>query len=191
MFISNISNTKFLGLVITNSLSWKDHITQLTPKLCEACYLLRCIKPFISQNTLKSIHYSYFQSLICYGIIFWGNSSNSLHVLQLQKREIRIITRSRPRDSCRGLFKKLRILPIHSQYILCLLLFIMNNKNLFHVNSEIHSFNIKQNSNLHQPQAKLSMYQKQAYYSGVKVCNSLPSNIKKNYLVMLKDSNWM
>jgi len=29
-----ISNTKFLGLVIRNFLSWKDHITQLTPKLC-------------------------------------------------------------------------------------------------------------------------------------------------------------
>jgi hypothetical protein len=36
VFISNTSNTKFLGLVITNSLSWKDHITQLTPKLCTA-----------------------------------------------------------------------------------------------------------------------------------------------------------
>ena len=37
MFISNTSNVKFLGLVITNSLSWKDHITQLTPKLCKSC----------------------------------------------------------------------------------------------------------------------------------------------------------
>jgi len=38
MFISDASNTKFLGLVITNSLSlsWKDHITQLTPTLCKA-----------------------------------------------------------------------------------------------------------------------------------------------------------
>jgi len=43
MFISNTSNTKFLGLVITNSLSWKDHMTQLTPKLCKACYVLRLL----------------------------------------------------------------------------------------------------------------------------------------------------
>jgi hypothetical protein len=39
----------------------------------------------------------------------WGNSSNSLHVFRLQKRAIRIITGSRPRDSCRGMFKNLRI----------------------------------------------------------------------------------
>jgi len=28
MFTSNTLNTKFVGLVITNSLSWKDHISQ-------------------------------------------------------------------------------------------------------------------------------------------------------------------
>jgi len=69
-FISNTSNTKFLGLVFTNSLSWKDHITQLIPKLSKACYVLRCIRPFMSQDALKSIYYSYFHSLITYGIIF-------------------------------------------------------------------------------------------------------------------------
>jgi len=73
-FISNTLNTKFLGLVITNSLSWKDHITQLIPKLSKACCVLRCIRPFMSQDALKSIYYSYFHPLITYGIIFWGNS---------------------------------------------------------------------------------------------------------------------
>jgi hypothetical protein len=34
-FISNYFNTEFLGVVIANSLPWKDHITQLTPKLCK------------------------------------------------------------------------------------------------------------------------------------------------------------
>jgi len=100
-FISNTSNTKFLGLVITNSLSWKDHITQLTPKLSKACYVLRCIRPFMSQDALKSVYYSYFHALITYGIIFWGNSSYSSHIFWLQKRAVRIITGSRPRDSCR------------------------------------------------------------------------------------------
>jgi len=130
MFISNTSKTKLLGLVTANSLSWTDHITQLTPKLCKICYVLRCIRLFMSQDTLKSVYYPYFHSLIRYRIIFWGNCSSSLHVLQLQKRALRIITGSRPRDSYRGLFRKLRILPLQSQYILSLLLFVLNNKNL-------------------------------------------------------------
>jgi len=87
-------------------------------KIHKACYVITCIRPFMSQDTLKSEYYSYFHSLISYGIILWGNSSNSLHVFQLQKRAIRIITGSRPRDSCRGLFKKLGILPLVSVYTL-------------------------------------------------------------------------
>ena len=81
---------------------------------------------------------------------------------------------SRPRDSCRELFKHMRILPIWSQYILSLSLFVVDNKNLFHVNSEIHSINTRQNSNLYQPQANLTLYQKGAYCSGIKVFNNPP-----------------
>jgi hypothetical protein len=70
MFILNASSTKFLGLVIANSLSWKDHITQLIPKLSKACYVLRCIRPFMSQDALKTVYHFYFHSLISYRIIF-------------------------------------------------------------------------------------------------------------------------
>jgi hypothetical protein len=169
----------FLGLVITNSLSWKDHITQLIPNLSKACYVLRCIRPFMSQDALKSIYYSYFHSLITYGIIFWGNSSYSSHIFRLQKKAVRIIMGSRPRDSCGELFKHLRILPLQSQYILPLSLFVVDNKSLFHVNSEIRSINTRQNSNLHHPQANLTLYQKGAYYSGIRVFNNPPPQHKK------------
>jgi len=53
-FILNTSNAKFLGLVIASSLSWKGHITQLIPKLSKACYVLRSIRPFMSQDALKT-----------------------------------------------------------------------------------------------------------------------------------------
>ena len=85
MLISNTLNTKFLGLVITNSLNWKDHFTQLTPTLCKACYVLRCTRQFMSQDTLKSVYNSYFHSLISCGIIFWGNTV-SVHSLSLAIR---------------------------------------------------------------------------------------------------------
>ena len=77
-------------------------------------------------------------------------------------------------DSCKELFKHLRILPLQSQYVLSLLTFVVDNKNLFYVNSEIHSFNTRRNFNLNQPQANLALCQKGAYYSGIKVFNNLP-----------------
>jgi len=106
-----------LGLSTESTLSWTDHIDYLLPKLCMACYTTRTIKPFMCQENLKSIYYSYLHSWMTYGIIFWSNSTHSIHVFPLQRRVIRIITDSRPRDSCRQLFKKLRIFPLMSQYI--------------------------------------------------------------------------
>jgi hypothetical protein len=68
--ISSTSNLKFLGVVINNTLSWKNHVDVTAPKLSAACYAVRAIKPFISQDILKMIYYSYFHSVISYGIIF-------------------------------------------------------------------------------------------------------------------------
>jgi hypothetical protein len=63
------------------------------------------------------------------------------------------------RESCRHLFRKLKILPLPSQYILSLLLCVINNRNQFKINSEIRSINIRQFSNFHQPKSNLSKYQ--------------------------------
>jgi len=59
-FISN--SMKFFGVIIENTLSWKDHNDYLLPKLCMACYSVRTIKPFMCQENLKSIYYSYLHS---------------------------------------------------------------------------------------------------------------------------------
>jgi hypothetical protein len=46
--ISNTSNLKFLGIIIDNALSWKSHIDMIAPKLSQACFIARVIKPFLS-----------------------------------------------------------------------------------------------------------------------------------------------
>jgi hypothetical protein len=67
----------------------------------------------MSEDKLRLRYYSYFHSLITYGIVFWRNSSHSIHVFRLQKRITRIIIGSNPKDFCR-LLKNLRILPLRN-----------------------------------------------------------------------------
>ena len=87
----------------------------------------------------------------------------------------------RTRDSCRKPFKHFRILPLQSQYILSLLTFVVANKSLFQVNSDRHGINTRQNFNLYQPKANLTLYQKGVYYSEVKAFNNLPTNIRNSF----------
>ena len=59
-----------------------------------------------------------------------------------------------------------------------LLTFVSNNREQYFTNYEIHNINTRHTSNLHLPRAYLNIYQKGVYYSGIKIFNSLPWDIK-------------
>ena len=75
------------------------------------------------------------------------------YLCQLEKKlgmnVIRIITNSRMSDSCMELFKKLEILPIYSQYIFLISIFMIKNQHLFCTNNHIHSIHTRFKTNLH------------------------------------------
>jgi hypothetical protein len=110
--------------------------------------------------------------------IFWGNSPQGDSIFRLQEKAIRIMEGCGSRVSCRDLFKKLHILPMISQYLLPLLIFVVQHKDHFITNIDSHNLETRQSINLYTPQANLSIYQKGAYYSGVNIFNKLLSNIK-------------
>jgi hypothetical protein len=87
------------------------------------------------------VYYSIFHSVMSYGTIFWAISNYSKIIFKIKKSVIRIITNSGNRDSCRDLFKELNILPLQSQYLLTLLMFIAKNKELSKMNLDVHNFN--------------------------------------------------
>jgi hypothetical protein len=63
--------TSFLGITIENMLHWKSHMDQLFPKLRAACYAVRVLKPFVTQEILTMVYYAYFH-LIRIMISFFG-----------------------------------------------------------------------------------------------------------------------
>jgi len=79
--ITNSMNTKFLGLAIEETLSWKRHINQILSRLSSAYNAIRVITPLMSEDTLKMIYHSYVHLIMTYGIIFWGNSPHSTNLL--------------------------------------------------------------------------------------------------------------
>ena len=55
----------------------EEQYKQMIHKLSGTCYVIRSTVNISKSNILKSIYYAYFHSIINYGIIFWGNPSNS------------------------------------------------------------------------------------------------------------------
>jgi len=104
-------NTKFLGLQTDNHLNWKDNTEQMIPKLSAAYYVVRSAVHISKLNTLRSIYYAYYHSIIKYEIIVWGKSTNSGKIFTLQKKIFTIVAGAQPRTSSRSLFKQL---PFHA-----------------------------------------------------------------------------
>jgi hypothetical protein len=69
--ISKVYNTKFLGIYVDRTRSCKHHVRRITHKLSVACYGLRSVKPFISQEILTVVYYPYFHFIMNYELIFF------------------------------------------------------------------------------------------------------------------------
>jgi len=68
---------------------------------------------------------------------------------------------------------------LKSQYMLSLLMFVVQNRTLLLTNTENYNSDTRERNNLYLPQTNLTIYQKGAFYSGIKMFNNLPSEIKK------------
>jgi hypothetical protein len=110
----------------------------------------------------------------------------------------------RSRNSCRYAFRDLGTLPLQSQYIYSLLMFVVNNMGLYHttyaecwqctvsfawmfwmlnkyntIQLHIHRLNTRHKLDLYRPQTNPTIYQRSPYYFGIKLFSHLPLNIKE------------
>jgi len=76
--------------------------------------------------------------------------------------------------------------------MLSILMLVVQNKNFFSTSIENHNIDTRQRNNLYLLQANLTIYQKEAYYLGIKIFSNLPLEIKnvtgnkKKFTIALK-----
>ena len=91
--IKEVKETKFLGVIIDNKLTWLPHIQHLHKKLKSATGILRRIRHHIPEENYKSIYYSLFESHLTYCITVFGGAKNTHleKLFRVQKHCIRIL----------------------------------------------------------------------------------------------------
>jgi hypothetical protein len=115
--------------------------------------------------------------VLSYGIIFWGNSPYSIDLFRLQKKVIRIFCGIHNRVSCRDYFKQLKILPLQSQYVFSILMFVANNINYYNFCSDIHDIKTRHTKDLYQPSSS-SVFNNGTFNMSIKIFNKLLTEIK-------------
>lgn len=99
--IELVETATFLGITLDSKLQWSHHIAQLAGRLSSAAYAVRRIRQLTDVDTARLVYFSYFHSVMSYGILLWGRAADIDSVFVLQKRAIRAIYKLGSRDSLR------------------------------------------------------------------------------------------
>ena len=117
-----INNTKlecvnrfnFLGLEINAQLTWEDHVNKISNKIVKTLGIINELKYVFPQSALVLLYYSLILPHINYCILAWG--TNTKRVFKLQKRAVRIITRSHYLSHTDPIFLHLKLLKVIDLY---------------------------------------------------------------------------
>ena len=122
---------KYLGILIDPHLTWKYHVKSLSPKLTRAAGMLRKIRHYVPEITLKSIYHAIFSSIMNYGSQIWGQNKNDhiKRIIKLQDRAIRVLNFADYRAPTSELYKKSGILKFEDSIKIDNFLYVHNSLN--------------------------------------------------------------
>ena len=106
--IKRVDTFNFLGGIPDKHMSWKTHTEMLSNKISKYCGIMTRLKNYLPLYVIRTLYFSMLNSHLNYGLLVWGYECNRL--IKVQKRGIRIITRSKYSAHTKPLLKGLEIL---------------------------------------------------------------------------------
>lgn len=165
-----------LGIYLDTNLNWKEHVSMVSSKLSRFAYALYELKRTTDTKTALNAYYAYAHSRLLYGILLWGNSTDTDQLFRIQKKCIRTIANIKSTESCRSYFVKYKILTLTAIYILECCNFVKKHINKFPNYSR--PKNLRPRERLAMPTSKLQLFKSGPYAMCIKIFNKIPRDIK-------------
>lgn len=147
------------------------------------CFLFRRLREVLSTDTIRTFYFACVQSIISYGILFWGASGCAINAFRAQKKIIRAIYKLHPRTSCRPFFSQLGVPTVPSLYFRSLVVFIRTHPYFFQSNADNYSLEMSMTTrgrgDLRIPLHSSTFFERGPYYRAIKAYNGLPNHIKE------------
>ena len=70
-----MQSIKYLGVFIDSTLTWEDHISNLSKKLSRSIGIIYKLRPCVNQQIMNNVYYALFCSQLVYGIHVWGSTN--------------------------------------------------------------------------------------------------------------------
>ena len=183
--------TKYLGIIIDEFITFKEHINHLVNKLKQYCGIFYKFRSRLPKKCLRTIYFAMIHSHLNYGVAIYGNTTTSQlePLLKINNKILRILQSKplkTPVEQLYNNYNTLQITELRDYNIICLVhKFIHNLQDLpeiyhsyFTFNSEIHSYNTRTSSNLHIQQFNSNLGYRHITILESNLWNKLPKTIK-------------
>lgn len=186
ILIEETSTISFLGVILDEHCTWVPHVQNVCTKISRFIYVLYRIRKIADKNIALLAYYGYVESVLRYGLVIWGNSTEISKLFIIQKRCIRAIEGAAPLDSCKPLFKNLNILTLSCLYIYECACFVKKFYWEFKTAREVYNFSRRYSNKLFLPPCKTALFNKNCSQMIVKIYNKLPESYKSLPLTKFK-----
>jgi hypothetical protein len=179
--VAKVTSTRFLGVVISENLSWKDHVMYICKKIARSIGIIAKARKVFNKATCLSLYYSFLYPYLMYCIEVWGGTypTTLTPLVTLQKRALRLVTFSDLLAPSAPLFAETRIIPINKIHQFYALLFVFKFKSNLLPRIFNNFFERRRSRSTRQqncftiPRARLTTTQRSIKYTGVKLWNLL------------------
>ena len=116
--IAEVTETKFLGVIIDNKLKWSTHILYIRKKIAKGIGILLKARKCFNNETLLSLYHTFVYPYLSYCIHVWGRAYDTHlnDLIVLQNKIIRIINGVPPRTNVERLYVTMGILSLKRIY---------------------------------------------------------------------------
>ena len=172
------SHCKFLGVILDNKLTFRNHIDSILTKISRHSGILYKIRNNLPFSTRLNYYFAFIYPYLSYNVIVWGGTykTHLNPLITFHKRIIRIICDAGYRDHTNPLYKKLNILKFEDIYKYNVLIYMFKARRegeyLVEHNRVTRNRDIAR-STYH----RTELSQHAVSYTGPKIWNSMPSNV--------------
>lgn len=190
-----VQETKFLGIVINSSLTWKSHVNYCKSKVSKCVGILKLARFLLDSGTLLQLYYTFIYPYLSYCNEIWGNAGTTLlqPLYLLQKRAIRIVDKTNYLAHTQPIFVKYKIVPLFQlhYYLTGIMMYkfyhgIVNSclENLFMSRESIHGLYTRNRNDMVLPLCKSKQAQSTLRYAGVKIWNDICMYISPKEVIL-------
>ena len=118
--LSQVTYTKFLGVILDDKLKWTRHISYIKNKISKGMGIILKARKVLKKKVLLQLYHSFVTPYLIYCLEIWGNASD-IHLQPLittQTKIVIIITFSSYCSHTNILFKHLNVLPFKNSFFL-------------------------------------------------------------------------